>query len=289
MKELKELRRNYENTPIPEELDTIIQQAFQNKKNKKPNQFVKWGFGAVAAITLFIGGLNVSPAMANHLSTIPIVGDIVKVLTFTYKVDEGTYQANIDVPTIEGLENKELEHWLNDKYLEESKQLFTEFNEEIEMLKKEGGGHLGIDSGFEVKTNNEQILSIGRYVVNTVGSSSTTVKYDNVDKQNQLLITLPSLFKDEQYVDIISENIIAQMTKQMELDSEKVFFMNEDNFGGVDFEKIDKNQNFYITDEGKLVICFDKYEVAPGYMGLIEFEIPTEVLADILVSQGYIR
>lgn len=289
MKELKELRRNYENTPIPEEIDIIIQQAFQNKKNKKPNRFVKWGFGAVAAITLFIGGLNVSPAMANHLSTIPIVGDIVKVLTFrTYEVDEETYQANIDVPTIEGLENKELEHWLNDKYLEESKQLFTEFNEEIEMLKKEGGGHLGLESGFEVKTNNDQILSIGRYVVNTVASSSTTVKYDNVDKQNQLLITLPSLFKDERYVDIISENIIAQMTKQMELDSEKVFFINENDDFGV-FEKIDKNQNFYITEEGKLMICFDKYEVAPGYMGLIEFEISTEVLADILVSQGYIR
>ena len=50
------------------------------------------------------------------------------------------------------------------------------------------------------------------------------------------------------------------------------------------FEKIAENQNFYISEEGKLVISFDKYEVAPGYMGVIEFTIPTETLSDILVS-----
>jgi len=38
-----------------------------------------------------------------------------------------------------------------------------------------------------------------------------------------------------------------------------------------------------------LVISFDKYEVGPGYMGIQEFEIPTEVIADILVSNEYIR
>jgi len=53
--------------------------------------------------------------------------------------------------------------------------------------------------------------------------------------------------------------------------------------------KISPNQNFYITEEGKLVISFDKYEVGPGYMGIQEFEIPTEVIADILVSNEYIR
>ena len=37
------------------------------------------------------------------------------------------------------------------------------------------------------------------------------------------------------------------------------------------------------------VPVFDEYEVAPGSMGVVEFEIPTEVLADILVSNEYIH
>lgn len=38
------------------------------------------------------------------------------------------------------------------------------------------------------------------------------------------------------------------------------------------FEKINKNQNTYINDAGKIVICFNKYEVAAGAQGSPEFE-----------------
>lgn len=55
------------------------------------------------------------------------------------------------------------------------------------------------------------------------------------------------------------------------------------------FEKISKYQNFYINNESKLVICFDKYEIAPGYMGVQEFIIPAEIISDILVSSEYIK
>ncbi len=49
------------------------------------------------------------------------------------------------------------------------------------------------------------------------------------------------------------------------------------------------DQNFYITQQGKLVIVFDEYEVAPGFMGIVEFEILTALLADVLVSNEYIH
>jgi hypothetical protein len=57
----------------------------------------------------------------------------------------------------------------------------------------------------------------------------------------------------------------------------------------VDFDSIAKDQSFYINNEGKLVISFDKYEVAPGYMGVVEFIIPSNVIADALVSNVYIK
>ena len=36
------------------------------------------------------------------------------------------------------------------------------------------------------------------------------------------------------------------------------------------------------------LIVFDEYEVAPGYMGSVEFEIPTEVVQDF-VQEGFLR
>ena len=71
----------------------------------------------------------------------------------------------------------------------------------------------------------------------------------------------------------------------MAVDEDIVYFFSED--GG--FEKIIPDQNFYITSDHKLVISFDKYEAAPGYMGILTFEIPTDVVKDLLVSDTYIK
>lgn len=180
-----------------------------------------------------------------------------------------------------------MQNSLNEKYLKENKKLYEEFNKEIEDLKAAGGGHLGVDSGYEVKTDNDSILSIRRYVVNTVGSSSTTFQYDTIDKQEQVLITLPSLFKDDSYIKIISQNIKEQMQQQMEKDKDKYYWLNDEMIDN--FEKIKQDQGFYISNNGKLIISFDKYEVAPGYMGNPEFEIPTELLSEVLVSKEYIK
>ena len=246
----------------------------------------------VAATALFTVGVNSSPVFAASLSNVPVVGSIVKILTFReYTVNEDSYNADIKVPSIQGLENKDLENNLNDKYLTENKKLYEDFMADMEDMKSNGDGHLGVSSGYVVKTDNDRLLSIGRYVVNTVGSSSTTMKYDTIDKQSEILITLPSLFKNDSYVNIISENIKKQMIEQNKADENKFYWVEgiEKDINMDLFEKISKDQNFYINSEGKLVISFDKYEVAPGYMGVVEFVIPTEILSDSLVSNEYIK
>ncbi|MGG2081918.1 RsiV family protein [Lysinibacillus pakistanensis] len=291
---LKELEKQYNKVPIPKELDFVVEHALQQGKKKRKKRAPQWLLGSAAAAMLFTAGLNVSPAMARTLSEIPVVGSVVKVLTWTeYEVAEDTYDANIKVPSIENLENQKLANTLNEKYRAEGKALYDNFIAEVGDLKANGGGHLGVDSGYDIKTDNDQILSIGRYIVNTVGSSSTVMHYDTIDKQNEILITLPMLFKDDSYIKTISENIIEQMRKQAASDSDKVFWVKG---GGIpdqelfeEFKTINAEQQFYISDKGKLVISFDKYEVAPGYMGIVEFEIPTDVLKNNLVSMQYIH
>ncbi len=292
-KKLEQLKKDYNDIPIPDELDFVVKKAL--KQNMRRKKFNKSLVGVAAVTTILIGSLNVSPTFANTIVKVPVLRNIVSVFTFTeFKMKEETYNAEIEVPAIDNLDNESLQTTLNEKYLEESKALYEEFQTEVESLKEiKDGGHLGVASGYEIKTDTEQILSIGRYVVNTVGSSSTTFQFDTIDKKNELLITLPSLFKNEKYIDVISEELKKQMISQMEQDSSLVYWVKNPNKKEESpfdpFEKINPEQNFYINKNNKLVIVFNKYDVAPGYMGVVEFTIPSEVLFNILVSNEYIK
>lgn len=291
------LIQNLNTIEIPDELGQVVNEAIKKGSASKERMIImkRWfrNTAATAAIVTisFTGAANLSPAFAQSLSDVPVLGSLVKVVSFRqFDYHEDTYTATLDAPVVEGLENKDLQNALNDKYLEENKKLYEQFEAEVADMKGfEEGGHLGLDSGFEIKTNNDQILSIGHYVVNTVASSSTTMTYDTLDKQNEVLITLPSLFVDDRYIDVISENIKEQMKERMASDENQAYWIGNTAEMADGFDKIDANQSFYITDQGKLMISFDKYAVAPGYMGIQEFEIPTDVLQDVLVSNTYIK
>lgn len=290
MKEFNKLKKNYEDIEIPSELDEIVKKSIQRgaMTKKKRSPLKRYSLSVAAAAALFIGSINASPALANSLVNIPVLGSIVQVFTVqTLTLEEETYQAKLETPAISGLESEGLQTALNEKYIEENKELFTQFKKDIAGMKEVGKGHLGIDTGYEVKTDTEQLLSIARYEVTTAGSSSTTMHYDTLDKQNNVLITLPSLFKDDSYVEVISSYIKEQMKQQMLEDENKTYFTSEGE--GFEFQAIQADQDFYITEDHKLVISFDKYEIAAGYMGVVTFEIPSDILNDVLVGNTYIR
>ncbi|KMZ44203.1 MULTISPECIES: DUF3298 and DUF4163 domain-containing protein [Bacillales] len=293
-KKLQQLKKEYQATPIPIELDLVVNNAL---KQKKTSGFrYKWIAGAAAAAAIFVAGVNSSPTVANAFANVPVLGDLVKVITFKeFKLSEETYKADIQVPAVTNLENKTLQNSLNEKYLAENKQLYDSFMEEVDNLKKNGGGHAGVKSGYEVKTDNDQILSILRYNVSTVNTFAT-YKFDTIDKKNQVLLTLPILFKDESYVTAISEYIKAQMIEQMKTNPDEMYWLNypgkkKDDLipDDAQFQSIEKDQSFYINKDHKLVICFDKYEAGPGAMGLVEFVIPTDLIANSLVGNEYIQ
>ena len=289
---MNKFRNEYENIEIPDELEFLVRTTIkeQEKKMKRKNIINKSVIAAAVAGVVFVGSINLSSEISYALSEVPVLGSIVRVLTFkTFELKDNNFDAQLTTPAIEGLDSK-LEAMLNEKYLDENQKLYDDFMKEIDEMKKADmdEAHMGIASGYEVKTDTDKLLVIGRYVVNTAGSSSTTINYDTIDKQNKILITLPSLFKDEAYIDIISENIKAQMKEQMK-DENNVYWLEDEMMGDENFSKIDKNQSFYITKDNQLVIEFDKYEVAPGYMGNPAFIIPSELLKDALVSEEYIK
>lgn len=288
-KHIKEQLQNeierYKSSQIPDDLEMKIRRTFKVNRRKKSLQRVV--STAAVVMLLLLGSANINESFAIAISEIPVLGNIVKVLNFRFEtIDNENIHVNVDTPVITGLDNEVLENSLNEKYYEENKALYDEFIAnmgEVEAV----GGHMGFDSGYEVKTDTDEILSIGRYYVNTVGSSSTTFSFDTIDKIEGIMITLPSLFKDQTYVETISKYLVEKMEADMKADSDKIYWVGEDDIEA--FKQINEDQNFYITAEGKLIISFDKYEIAPGYMGTLEFEIPTEIISDLLVSDKYIH
>ncbi len=291
---LKQLKDNYNSMDIPKELELNVKKTiltFERKSKAKAFFSNSLKVAAIAAV-LFIGTVNINGNIAYALSDIPVIGDIVRVITFNrFEMEENNFSLKLETPSIEGLENKSLENYLNAKYISDNKALYDSFIKDMEEMKKDGfeDAHMGTESGYTIKTDTPQLLSIERYIFNVVGSSSTVLVYDTIDKNNQILITLPSLFKDTSYIESISNNIKSQMLQQMLDDPDIYYWLNDESLGDENFDKINPDQHFYITSNNELVIVFDKYAVAPGYMGNVEFLIPTSVIQNILVSNEYIK
>ena len=210
MKNIENLRKQYNNIEIPTELDNIINTAIDKKPNIFSAYFRKAGIVAASIIVIFTSAVNISPAFAQSMSNIPVVSSMVKLVNFkTYTAENGNMEANINVAKVEGLSNKELENELNSKFIEEGQKEYSNFLKEMKELK--GDAHKSVGTSYEVKTDNDSIYSIVYSKYETAGSSDIQYKAYTIDKKNQAVVTLNSLFKDNSYIDIISNNIKEQI------------------------------------------------------------------------------
>lgn len=286
---IKDLKDQYNNIEIPKELDNMVKNMTTTKKFSF-GFAGKTGIAAAVIMAMFTSAVNISPAFAESMADIPVVGSIVKLVTIkTYTAKDGNMEAKIDVAQIEGLENKELEKELNEKFIKEGQKEYSNFKKDMEELKTLGGGNMAMETSYQVKADTDTVYSIvyTKYIAS--GSSNTEYKSYTIDKKNQAVVTLNSLFKDSSYIDIISDYIKKDMREQMKTDESKSYFIDDEEIGDENFNKIKADQTFYINNDGKLVILFNKYDVAPGYMGTPEFVIPSETLKGVLLDRGLIK
>ena len=105
--------------------------------------------------------------------------------------------------------------------------------------------------------------------------------YYTIDLNTGERLQLKDIFKEgADYITPISENIKEQMREQMTEDDQVYYWLN-DEIEGLNFKAITEETSFYMNDKGNVVIGFDEGEVAPMYMGTIEFEIPAGILQEI--------
>ena len=297
MKKLDEMKKEYREIKTPKELDMkvkdSIKKAKKEEKTKGLKKVTKWSGAVVTAAMVSIVILaNSNQSIAHAMGEIPVLGSISKIVTFrTYTDKTNNFEANVEVPQID-LEmevNTDKEETTISNAANEVNKSIEEYTDmlikqyETDLKASEGLGNYAMDTSYEVITNNDNMLSIRINTVVAMGGSNSYSKIFHIDKQTDKVITLGDLFKeDSDYIGVISEAIINMMVEQMAAD-EMISYFYESEVPDWDFKEIKEEQNFYINDKEEIVIVFNKYEVAPGYMGMVEFVIPKDV-TDIIMK-----
>lgn len=280
---IDELKKQYENIQVPEEL---IMKANKEINKSKTFRGLKTGIGAAAAFVVAVGIVaNVSPSFAYAMSDVPVMGSIVKVVTLgKYENTDGGYEIKVNTPQIEGLIDEATQAKLNEEFKDQAQSVIAAFEQNVKELKEEFGDetiHMGVEYNYEVKTDNDDILAIDTYTFFAAGSSNSVHNYYTINKHTGEIYTLKGMFKDgADYVTPISKYILGEM-ERMNKEEGGMFWVSDDEFVE-GFKNIAEDQSFYINNDGNIVICFAKYEVAAGAQGVPEFVIPNEVVADIL-------
>lgn len=286
---MEELKERYLSVEIPkegiEEMKKKIDMARMDKKRKERFQRIKLSAITVAAAALaFVILPNTNVDIAHAMSKMPVIGKIVKVVTFdkyTYE-DENNF-ANVEIPQIDQTQSDSINgnnaiNEVNKDIKEYTDILVKQFNEDIIEYKE---AKKGLDITWDVVTDTEKWFTLRINILDTSASGYEHYAFYHINKMTGEIVDLSDLFVEgSEYINIISKDIKSQMRSLMK-NEENVYFL--DSKEPVDeFKAIKENQNFYFNEENELVIVFDEYEVAPGSMGSVEFVIKNEVIKDIL-------
>lgn len=287
--ELNKIKQEYLTMNVPKEgLERMKQRIKMAKVEKRRIIRITWIRNiSVAAAVLSIAVIlpNVNANMAYAMGKIPVLGEFFKVVTFRdYQYEDDYKEADVKIPQVTlGEQSSENTQKLQDsaeKINVDIQKITQELIQQFQDTLAEEG-HMGLEIDHEIVSDNEKWFTLRLTVLETQASGYQYYKYYTVDKQSGEMISLADLFKTgSDYRNLISEEIKKQMREQMAQDEEVVYFLDSE-MPIDEFQQIKEEQNFYFNAEGNLVIVFDEYEVAPGYMGTQEFIIGDEVIGQI--------
>ena len=231
--------------------------------------------GAAAAVVVVFGvSVNVSPAFAQAVDEIPVVGDIARVLTvrsFTEEQPDST--VNVEQPMVADDTqfaadvNEQINKFV-DQYIEEANQRIAEYREaflatggtEEEFEQK----NIQVDVDYEILSETEDRVSFVLRAAESDISAGKEIVYYNLDLTTGQVLTLQDVL-GEDWVNICNSSIQEQMAENTD-----VSYFSEDQGG---FTTVDENTSFYLDEDGSVVVVFPKYSIAPGAYGEQTFRI----------------
>ena len=267
---IRDSKKIYDATEIPNGLSEVVQKAIQQTNKKgKVIQMKRYGkrIAATAACLVigFIAALNISEPFAAAVAKVPVVGELVQVVTwrsYVYQDDDKIVQ--VEVPQIEGQENNSAVTDVNAQiqkivadYEKQAEQNIAEYKEAFlatggteEEFTEKG---IQVDVQYNVKYQSDTRLSL-ELIANENWCNAYNVQYFyNIDLKNEKTLTLEDIL-GEDYISIANESIREQMQKRMEDDENLVYWDGSDGIEG--FTTVDENTKFYLNEKGNPVVVF---------------------------------
>lgn len=286
---LQRMKKEYQEIAMTEEQVRQLKQKMQSAKTEGKKRGIQKRSSLIAAVlaSVLIVLPNTSATAAYAMEQIPLLGSLVELVTFRdYAYESDRHMADIEISglAITGeLTDKDAQ-----KQLEQTtKEINAEISRMTDSLIQEFEASLEEDGYQDVVVKSEVLTATPEYFTLKVlcyqgaGSGYEWNYYYTIDLATGERLHLKDLFVDgADYITPISESIKTQMQTQMQEDENCLYWLD----GEVEewnFKAITEDTSFYINAENHIVIGFDEGDVAPMYMGAVEFEIPDEVVASI--------
>ena len=292
-KVLQSLQKEYMKPTMSEEqlrrLKMKMEEAkCENRKERRNARITRITATAAALAIVFIALPNMSPTIAYAMEQMPIIGQFVKVVTFrNYEYEDEQHKAELDIPEIvidDQIQDEQLQSVLEDTTNEinaEIQKLSEELLDEFVNHMREEMGYKELIVKSEVVTTTQEYFTLKLSCYQGEASGYERDYFYTIDLISGKRLQLKDIFKEGvDYITPISENIKEQMQSQMAKD-ENVLYWLADEMEELNFSGITEQTNFYINEDDDVVISFNEGDVAPMYMGNVEFEIPAEVLQEI--------
>ena len=275
MKKLEEARRAYENTPIPEELSSRVEEGIRQgrgARQRRQRLRRRW-LSAAACLTLLIAGLNMSPTVAQAAAQVPVLGGLFRVLTFVeYDRTEDGIHYSVTVPEVDAESalaetvNKVIQEKV-DQHLAKAQQDWEEYREAFFATggteEQWAGRQMDVIVDYEIKFQSDTEVSFVVTMAEGWVSSMEERTCYNLNLTENREITLKDLL-GENWAEIST----AAIQRQIDEEPQKYFTPE---MGG--FTAVDENTAFYIREDGVPVALFAEYEIAPGSTGFPEFPL----------------
>lgn len=272
-------KSGYDDLEVSKRLSAVVSDAIETgfRREEKTKRILKrFKIAVLSFLFLFLIPLNTIPVYAKTLSQIPIVKNIAQIFTFReYHFEDDIKYIDAKIPKFSYKGKSDLEKRVN-------QEINKIINEEIENAENnakeyykafiETGGDkkdfipVKIKVDYEIKCMTDSIAS---FIISKSESFANAYNNDyfyNIDLKTGKYFTLRDLIGDD-YKKVVAEKIRSIISGW---DNEQKGLL----FDNINLEDlINDNTNFYINSANEIVVVFEKYEVAAGAAGKLEFPI----------------
>lgn len=272
----KNINDYFEAIEVPEELDGMVTKTIHVTKMKLYIRRTIFS-SFIVLFVAFVFAVNFIEPVRVYAMESDMLSRICEIFTFNKAYyEDDVKRISINVPTIELNDSNTIQNQVNKEIQkivdEEVKTAIQNVDEYYEAYIETGGSkeeyvtkEVVID--YDIKYVSEDIASFIIFKYETTAAAYFTNHYYNIDIANDRIITLKDLF-GEDYVNVIGEAIAMQIGEMSE-EERNMLYVTMDEI----YNLIDENRGFYFMDANTVTVVFEKYEIAIGARGNVEFPI----------------